>query len=103
MLLFQALTVFLAAIAMCLALAHALEMPGKMRLPKETYLAVQTIYYPGFTFGGIGEFAALLASLILIFLTPRDSPAFGWVVAGFIGLAAMHATYWLVTQPVNSV
>jgi hypothetical protein len=35
--------------AMAMGLAQALELPGKPRLPKETYLAVQPIYYPGFT------------------------------------------------------
>ena len=29
------------------------ELPGRMLLDREAYLAVQTIYYPGFTFGGI--------------------------------------------------
>ena len=43
----QILAVFLVALAMALALAHALEMPGKLRLDKEIYKAVQTIYYPG--------------------------------------------------------
>jgi hypothetical protein len=43
---------------MALSLAHALEVPGKLRLNKEQYLAVQTIYYPGFTLGGIAEFAS---------------------------------------------
>ncbi|CAN5853005.1 hypothetical protein BH20PSE1_BH20PSE1_12420 [soil metagenome] len=52
----QVLTVILVAVAMALALAHALELPGKMRLDKETYYAMQPIYYPGFTIGGgIGE------------------------------------------------
>jgi hypothetical protein len=41
-------TVFLVAVAMSLALAHALELPGKMRLDRKTYHAVQSIYYPGF-------------------------------------------------------
>jgi len=45
-------TVFLVAVAMALALSHALELPGKMRLDKQTYLAMQPIYYPGFTIGG---------------------------------------------------
>jgi len=43
----QILAVFLVALAMALALAHALEMPGKLRLDKENYKDVQTIYYPG--------------------------------------------------------
>lgn len=36
-------TLILVAIAMALSLAHALELPGKMRLSKENYLAVQQI------------------------------------------------------------
>ncbi|MGH6841047.1 MAG: DUF1772 domain-containing protein, partial [Methylocella sp.] len=54
------LTVMLVAIAMALALAHALELPGKLRLSKEQYLAIQRIYYPGFTIGGAAEPLALL-------------------------------------------
>lgn len=34
-LILQVLSVFLVSIAMALALAHALELPGKMRLAKE--------------------------------------------------------------------
>ena len=54
---------------MALALAHALEYPGKRRLDRDTYFKVQAIYYPGFTIGGAGEplapitvFAPLLSS-----------------------------------------
>jgi len=35
----------LTAVTMSLALAHALELPGKRRLGKEEYCAVQTIDY----------------------------------------------------------
>lgn len=48
----QVLAVILVAVAMALSLAHALELPGKMRLDSETYYAMQPIYYPGFTIGG---------------------------------------------------
>jgi hypothetical protein len=54
------LAVVLVATAMALALAHALELPGKMRLSKEQYLAIQQIYYPGFTIGGVAEPIGLL-------------------------------------------
>ena len=67
----QVLTVMLVAVAMALALAHAFELPGKMRLGRETYDAMQLIYYPGFTIGGgIGEAGGTMATLILLFLTP---------------------------------
>jgi hypothetical protein len=100
-LIFQVVSVFLAALAMCLSLAHALELPGKLRLDKETYFAVQTIYYPGFTVGGIGEVLAIAAALGLLLTTPADSAAFPPTLVGFAALVAMHGVYWVVTHPVN--
>jgi hypothetical protein len=98
----QVLSVCLVAVAMALALAHALELPGKMRLDKKTYLATQPIYYPGFTVGGgIGEGGGMWATLILLLLTPRASPEFRWTLAAFIALVAMHLAYWVLTHPVN--
>ena len=87
---------------MSLSLAHALELPGKLRLSKEQYLEVQPIYYPGFTIGGIAEPAGLLVLLALLFYLSARSTAF-WLTAGaFVALAAMHAAYWLLTHPVNN-
>lgn len=97
----QVVTVFLVAVAMALSLAHALEFPGKMRLPKDAYLVTQTIYYPGFTIGGFGEGLGVIATLLMLFMTPRASPAFVWFVAAFISILAMQAVFWAVTQPVN--
>jgi hypothetical protein len=97
----QVVAVFLASIAMSLALAHALEFPGKLRLSKENYIATQTIYYPGFTIGGIAEGLSMVATLVLIVLTPTHTQAFWWTLAGLIGLAAMHVVYWTFTHPVN--
>ncbi|TIX44521.1 MAG: DUF1772 domain-containing protein, partial [Mesorhizobium sp.] len=45
-------TLLLVAVSMALSLAHALELPGKLRLKEATYRSVQAIYYPGFTIGG---------------------------------------------------
>src|SRR5687768_11360968 len=86
---------------MALSLAHALELPGKRRLSKEAYLAVQPIYYPGFTIGGAAEPLGLIATLALLFLTPRGA-AFWLTAAALAALASAHATYWLVTHPVNN-
>jgi hypothetical protein len=70
-LIIQVLTVFLVSLAMSLAVAHALELPGKMRLDRETYIAVQSIYYPGFTIGGLfGEGVGMIATLVLLLSTP---------------------------------
>lgn len=99
---FQVLTLLLVATAMALALAHALEWPGKNRLDRETYLAVQPIYYPGFTLGGLfGEAGGMIATLVLVLLTPRDTAAFWLTLVAFGALVIMHLLYWLLTAPVN--
>jgi hypothetical protein len=72
----QVLTVLFVAVAMALTLAHALELPGKMRLTKEIYFAMQPIYYPGFTIGGFAEPASLILTIILLFFTPLGSADF---------------------------
>jgi hypothetical protein len=99
----QVLTALLVAGAMALPLAHALELPGKMRLSKDAYLAMQPIYYPGFTIGGgVGEAGGMIATLILVFLTPTGSTAFWLTLGAFLALLAMHAAYWILTHPVNN-
>jgi hypothetical protein len=98
---FEVFTVFLTAVAMSLALAHALEYPGKLRLDEQTYTVVQTIYYPGFTIGGIAEPVAGVAVLVLLVIMGDRSTQFDWLLVAFIALAAMHAVFWSVTQPVN--
>ena len=99
---FQILSVLLTSLAMALSVAHALELPGKLRLDQPTYTAVQAIYYPGFTIGGmVGEAGGILATLALLLVTPTHDPTFGWTLAALILLVASHASYWLFTHPVN--
>jgi hypothetical protein len=98
----QVITLMLAALAMAPAVAHALELPGKMRLPKDTYVAVQSIYYPGFTIaGGFGELLGMLATFALLLFIPRDTTAFWLTLFAFVALVLMHAVFWVFTQPVN--
>jgi hypothetical protein len=94
-------TILAAALPTALALAHALERPGKMRLDEQTYRAVQGIYYPGFTIGGFAEPVAVIAAAALTLLTPPDTPRFFLFLAAAIGMAGFHAVYWLVVHPVN--
>jgi hypothetical protein len=75
-----------------------------LRLDEEKYLVVQTIYYPGFTIGGmVGEFGALLATLALLLVTPYSGPAFLLTLIALLLLAAAHAVFWLVNQPANKI
>jgi hypothetical protein len=97
----QILAIMLAAVTMGLALAHALELPGKLRLDREHYLATQTIYYPGFTLGGLAEVGSILAVGALLVMTATGSVQF-WLMAGALAaLIAVQAIFWLLTQPVN--
>lgn len=78
------LTVILVAIAMALSLAHVLELPGKLRLDRDTYLAA-------------------LALLMLLFMTQTGTTAFWLMLMAFIALGLMHLIFWLMTQPVNKL
>jgi hypothetical protein len=96
----QVLSVILVALAM--ALAHALELPGKKRLDRTTYYAIQPIYYPGFTIGGgIGEVGGTIATAILLLLTAPGHADFWLTLMALFGLIAMQVVYWFVMHPVN--
>ena len=99
----QTISVVLAAFTMAQMLAHALEFPGKRRLDRDTYLKVQTIYYPGFTIGGVFEPLALIAAFALLLFTPLGTTSFWLTAAAFAGLCLAHAIYWAITHPVNKV
>lgn len=101
LLLLQIGTVFLVGVAMSMALAHGLEYPGKIRLDESTYMAVQTIYYPVFTIGGIGELLAVVVTLILALVMRSGGAAFWWALCAFVAVAAMHIIFWTVNQPTN--
>jgi len=100
----QVLTLILITLALALALAHALELPGKMRLSREAYIAVQPIYYPGFTIGGgIGEAGGTVLTILLLVFTPIASAAFWLTLVALLGLIGMQTAYWVLTHPVNRV
>ena len=95
-------TVLIVVLATVPAIAHALELPGKMRLSKDEYAVMQRVYYPGFTFAGLAESAGILLILILIFLGSAEyNVALLAIALG--GLFAMQVIYWLITHPVNKV
>lgn len=95
--------VLLSAVTMALSLAHALEYPGKKRLSRAHYLAVQPIYYPGFTIAGAAEPLSILALAALLATTGYGTCLF-WLTASALAAAiATHLLYWLLTAPVNKV
>jgi len=92
---------FFALVAMIPGVAHALELPGKLRLSRDAYFAVQPIYYPGFTIAGLAEPIAVVAGLVCLVVTPAGTTDFWLTLIAVLALAGMHAVYWLVTHRVN--
>jgi Domain of unknown function (DUF1772) len=99
----EVVTILLAAVVVSLTLAHALELPGKMRLPREIYLATQAIYYPGFTIGGIAEPLTPIALLVLLLSMPAGSMRFWLTLLALIAFAAVHIVFWIWVQPINKI
>jgi hypothetical protein len=83
------------------SLGHALELPGKMRLEREEYLAVQPIYYPGFTYAGAAEPLAIIVVAVLLAFTPSGTTAFWLTVGALVAVVVTHLIYWTITAPVN--
>jgi hypothetical protein len=97
------LCLLLVAMKFGTSLAHVAELPGKLRLDEATYKAVQAIYYPGFTIVGlVGELGGIIALAVLLYLTPHGTTRFWPTAAALAALVAGHATYWLMTHPVNN-
>jgi Domain of unknown function (DUF1772) len=97
----EILALVLAAVTLTFPLAHAAELPGKLRLSKDAYAAVQPIYYPGFTLGALSEPAMIAALALLLVWMPRGHSAFWWILGSLAALALMHLVYWVVVHPVN--
>ncbi|MCH6161390.1 anthrone oxygenase family protein [Streptomyces marispadix] len=90
-----------AAVVMAPALAHALELPGKLRLDRDHYFAVQRIYSPGFTVAGMSEVPAVIMAAVALALTEAASADFTLRATGLAALVGMQAVYWLRVHPVN--
>jgi hypothetical protein len=103
MLALELVVILIVALAAALAVAHALELPGKLRLDKQSYLVVQTIYYPGFTYAGASEGVGVLAILALILVDRPSGARLALLVASLVLLGLMHAAYWAITHPVNKI
>jgi hypothetical protein len=97
----QKLAILLAALAMAPALAHAFEFPGKKRLGREAYSAVQGVYYPGFTLLGAAEPGGAIGAWISALETPQGTGAFRLTVLAVMGLVGMQAIYWTLVHATN--
>jgi hypothetical protein len=88
------------ALALGPALAHLLELPNKIGLPREDYLTVQQIY-SGWALLGIVVFGALLATMAHTIAARgrrRESRA---ALIAFLCILGTQAVFWTFTFPTN--
>ncbi|MEZ5817289.1 MAG: DUF1772 domain-containing protein [Hyphomicrobiaceae bacterium] len=82
------------------ALAHALELPNKIGLPKASYFIVQRIYDGWWQLAYVlaVELAAMLAVLVLSW---RDTLPFRLALFAIVAVLAAQAVFWIWTWPAN--
>src|SRR5262245_48229726 len=97
------LSVMSTAVTMTAGVAHLMELPAKMRYGPTLWVVLHRTLYP--TFGktaGFAEAAAVISTNLLAWRTRRGQPeAFRSNAVAATCLAAAHAIFWGVVQPVN--
>ncbi|HEX4173182.1 MAG TPA: hypothetical protein VHY82_11985 [Acetobacteraceae bacterium] len=93
-----------AVLAVFAPMAHVLELPNKLALDAELWLAVQQHLYRGWGpfVGAPTELGALLTSLLLVYLRRRSRAVLAATALASIGYAGMLATFFLLNRPVNA-
>jgi hypothetical protein len=89
-----------AALALAPALAHLLELPNKIGLPRGDYLTVQQIY-SGWALLGFVVVAALLSTLVLTLMLRKRSKEFAPPLIAFLCIVGTQVVFWIFTFPAN--
>ena len=99
-------TVILVALLTGLAFAHVLERSAKLQYDGALYVTLQRTLYVAWGpphVGGILEPAAILCTLVLVFLVRRRRPAFRLTLAAAIALVlAFPVVFFVFVAPANS-
>ena len=85
-------------------MAHVLELPNKLSLHANVWLAVQQQLYRGWgpLLGGPTEIGALVTALILAHVRRRSGAVLWPTLLASIGYAGMIAVFFLLNSPVNA-
>jgi hypothetical protein len=82
------------------AFAHLLELPNKIRLPRDAYFTVQQVYR-GWALLGIAVVAALASTLVLAVMVRHERRMLAGALIAFSCLAGTQIIFWVFTYPVN--
>lgn len=93
--------VFFCGLALVPAAAHAMELPGKIQLPREQYLVAQKLYR-GWALVAPVVILALVGTGLLIGVARAAGPApLAAAILAFACILATQVVFWAVTFPVN--
>jgi hypothetical protein len=91
----------LTALILTPSAAHLFELPGKMRLDRDAYFVVQSIY-AGWALFGVPILAAILANgALFVALRRSDRTAARWALASAALIALSLAVFFTWTFPAN--
>jgi hypothetical protein len=95
-------SLFCAALALGLTLAHDLEIPGKQQLSGAEWLAVQHTFYGGFAIvGGLAQIVGLISTGVLLSLLRQQRAAFVLTLIATLSFAGMLALFAFGNNPLN--
>ena len=94
----------LAILTILAPLAHILELPNKLSLDSNVWLAVQQHLYRGWGpfLGGPAEIGALTVNLILAYVRRDDVIAMRLTLIASTGYAGMLAAFFILNLPINT-
>jgi hypothetical protein len=100
----QRLALFFAVMATALslgpALAHLLELPNKIGLPKDTYFVVQQIYAGWSRLGAV--LLLQLVSIVAVIVLARGARRLrGCAIVALLCLIGAQVLFWTFTYPAN--
>jgi hypothetical protein len=89
------------AVALGPALAHLLELPNKIGLPKDAYFTVQQIY-AGWSLLGVVLLVQLLSIVAVIVLARGDRRLRRCAIVALLCLVGAQGLFWIFTYPANA-
>jgi hypothetical protein len=92
-----------AILAVVAPVAHVLELPNKLSLDADLWLAVQEHLYRGWgpLVGAPTEMGGLVTSAVLAWVRRRQRFALNMTLIACVGYAGMLASFFVLNSPVN--
>jgi hypothetical protein len=99
------ITLMLASLSLSLSMTHLLELPQRMRFDQQLWVRVTVFENVYKLFGSVGavfELAAILTSLVLVFLVRKRGLTLYWTLGGTICLILAFVSWIAFVAPMNA-